>query len=130
MSTAYHAGLKFELPPVLDWESSSTDGETPDHQMLRAKGWLSTVASETGRTPIIYGGESHLKGLRLLPEFAKFPLWIAHYGVGQTGVHTPKPWAQWSMWQYTDAETVPGLQHGHHVDANWFNGSLDDLKKL
>lgn len=119
--------LPLDFPHVLDWESSSGDGVSADIQATRAKTWLDIVEKATGRTPIIYGGESHLRELRLKPDFARYPLWLAHYGVKEASLHVPAPWGYFTFWQYTDAETVPGLEPGHHVDANWFRGSVSDL---
>lgn len=124
------AGVKTDLPPVLDWEESSADGILRDEQLLRAKGWLNTVGGETGRVPIIYGGESFLTELSLFPEFAQYPLWIAHYGIARDRIKVPKPWKEWRMWQYTDAESVHGVRENHHVDASLFNGTLEELKCL
>jgi len=123
-------GMKLDLPPCLDWESGSADGVAAATQKVRARAWLDEVEKATGRVPVIYGGEAFMRELRLDPEFARYPLWLAHYGVKEASVKCPAPWAKIAMWQYTDAESVPGLGNGHHVDANWFYGSDEDLKKF
>ncbi len=121
-------GMDLKLPHCLDWEEGSADGEPRLFQQAEAYKWLSAVEKATGKTPVIYGGESFLRGLQLPSLFARYPLWVAHYGVREIDVHTPTPWPKFTMWQYTDAETIPGLAHGHHVDASYFNGTLQDLK--
>ncbi len=107
-------GMSFELPHCLDWEGSSGDGRKD------AKKWLDYVEAATGRLPIIYGGESHFRELALDESFARYPLWMAHYATTEAKLRIPGPWKKLYGWQYTDAETVPGLSSGHHVDANWF----------
>lgn len=108
------AGMKFELPHCLDWEGSSGDGRAD------AKKWLLAVEKATGQIPIIYGGEAHFRELALDPSFARYPLWMAHYATTEDKLRVPAPWSKLYGWQYTDAETVPGLAPGHHVDASWF----------
>lgn len=64
-----------------------------------------------------------------LEWFAQFPLWIAAYGAPSPKV--PKPWLDWTFWQYTD--NGDGLKYGaesKNIDLNYFNGNEDDLKKL
>lgn len=121
-------GMQFDLPPCLDWESSSADGQPSGIQQREALKWLDIVEKKIGRVPIIYGGESFLRDLKLPGLFARYPLWLAHYGVPENRLHVPAPWKQYWAWQYTDSESVAGLAPGHHVDANWFNGSIEQLK--
>ena len=122
------SGLVLDLPPCLDWESSSGDGLPALKQKVVALQWLDAVEKATGRIPMIYGGEAHLREMNLGDNFARYPLWLAHYGVKEDRLKIPAPWARYTAWQYTDAETVPGLAPGHHVDANWFNGSVEELR--
>lgn len=119
-------GMSFDLPHCLDWETSSADGLSAAIQAREARAFLDAVQSATGRVPMIYGGLSHLADMKLSVDWKMYPLWLAHYGVKST--LSPSPWARYTAWQYTDAETVGGLPAGHHVDASWFNGSLSDLQ--
>jgi lysozyme len=123
-------GMKLDLPHCLDWESSSADGVAPAIQKAKAKTWLDAVERATGKIPVIYGGEAFLRELNLGEEFVRYPLWLAHYGTTESHLRIPKPWSKYSMWQWTDAGIVPGLASGHHVDCNWFQGTIEDLKKL
>jgi Glycosyl hydrolases family 25 len=59
-------------------------------------------------------------------EFNNYPLWVANYGV--TCPDMSDPWSNWTIWQYGDNRTVPGISGA--VDADKFNGTLDDLKAL
>lgn len=112
-------GMKFQLPPCLDWEGSSADGQSSGKQQLEAMKWLDAVEKSTGKIPAIYGGESFLRELKLPPSFARYPLWLAHYGVPENRLRVPAPWKDYWAWQFTDALAVDGLAPGHHVDANW-----------
>lgn len=110
------AGLKLELKHCLDWEVS--DGEPSGVQKQKALAWLKAIKAEFGHSPIIYGGESFLHDLALGKEFEEFALWLAHYGCAESHLKIPSPWAAFAGWQYTDAESIPGLAGGHHVDAS------------
>jgi lysozyme len=124
------SGLSLELPHCLDWESSSADGVASAIQKMKAHTWLDIVERASGKTPVIYGGESFLRELSLDASFAKYPLWLAHYGVPESRLKIPAPWKKYTMWQFTDAGSVPGLAPGHHVDSNYFQGSLEELQAL
>jgi lysozyme len=57
---------------------------------------------------------------------AKTSLWIAQYN--NSGPSWPKAtWANWSLWQWTDKETVPGISAP--VDGNKWNGTPDALQR-
>jgi lysozyme len=111
-----------DLPCVIDWETD--DSTDRAHQIANAKVFMDAVEKETKCKPIIYSGLARLKALALGPEFADHPLWLARYGVSKT--EAPLPWKFWTFWQYSEHETS-GIGP---VDANQFQGSLDDLKKL
>jgi len=114
-----------DLPPVMDWESYSGGVASPEDALT----FLETVEKLFGMTPIVYGGASHL-GDAATSEFAKYPLWVANYGV--RAPHVPRAWSKWTFWQYTDRQRVAGVGHPGSMscDGNLFNGSLDDLKAL
>lgn len=56
-----------------------------------------------------------------LAYFAQYPLWVANYGVSNPRI--PKPWATWTLWQYTDSGNgaLYGAESGN-IDLNYFNG--------
>ncbi len=113
-----------DLPCVLDWESS--DGMPSGKDRDAGFEWLTTVENATKKTPIIYGAPYFLQALALDSRFARFPLWVAHYGVVCPLV--PEPWKTWTFWQGSENNSVPGMIG--HCDTDVFNGSLDDLKKF
>ncbi len=56
-----------------------------------------------------------------LDWFGKFPLWVAGYDTASPKI--PKPWHDWTLWQYTD--NGDGLRYGVeslNIDLNYFNG--------
>ncbi len=106
-----------DLPAVLDWES--TDHVRNSQQIAGALEWLELVRAATGKTPIIYSGPSFLKALGDMTAFAKYPLWIAHYGVRQPTIH--HPWMKYTFWQYSSAGKL---------DRDVFGGSLKELHEL
>ncbi len=121
-------GLKVDLPYILDWEIS--DGMSGAVNRSKAKVWLEIVEKADGRTPWVYGGESFLAGMTPDAAFARYFLILAHYGIVQAQLKVPAPWPKAIAWQFTDALSLPGLAPGHHVDANYFLGSLQELKAL
>lgn len=106
-----------DLPPVIDWET--TDGTPAIKDREAGFKFLTDIEKATGKTPIIYGAPYFLNALALDSIFARFPLWIAHYGAKCPLV--PSPWINWTIWQHTDAGGI---------DLNIFNGSIDSLLKL
>lgn len=115
-------GFKLDLPPVLDWEQQGG----PKSQIFTAHEWLTLAEAHYGRKPMIYTGPSFMAALQVSPDFAAYPLWVAHYQTKAPRV--PAPWKQWTIWQDSETGTVPGVTS--HVDTNWYNGTLDSLRAL
>lgn len=113
----------FDLPPVLDWETHDTNAIATN--LKSALTFLSIIEKETGMVPMIYSGPYFLLSLKLSPDFARYPLWISHYGVRCPMV--PPPWSDWAFWQSTDKFQ---LAKGIYVDAGIYNGSLDQLQGM
>jgi lysozyme len=111
-----------DLPCALDWES--TDGISSKLDRARGLAWLERVEQVTKKTPIIYASPYFLQDLWLDQKFARFPLWVANYGVKCPLV--PNPFSMWTFWQTSESGAIDGIRG--HVDLDVFNGSLDDLK--
>ncbi len=113
------------LPPVLDLEASG--GLSVSALTAWTTTWLTTVEQLTGRTPIIYVSpsfwEHYLGNSR---AFARYPLWIAHYGVSAPRV--PGGWPTWTFWQGTSTGRVSGIVG--NVDLNAFQGTNTQLRAL
>lgn len=87
--------------------------------------WLRYVEERVGFKPLLYSGDwfTSQHGFANVPELAQYGLWQAAY---QASLPAPcAPWSSITFWQFTDRATVPGV--ATPVDANKFNGSLDQL---
>ena len=107
---------KGDLPLMLDWES--TDGVPSSSDKEDGFTFLQAVEHFSKKTPIIYTGPYFAQALSLDERFAKYPLFVAHYGVRCPLV--PEPWKNWTFWQYS----------GTGIDHDLFNGILDQLKVM
>ncbi|MGZ4710241.1 MAG: glycoside hydrolase family 25 protein [Acidimicrobiales bacterium] len=97
-----------DLPPVLDLEEDG--GLDPDALAGWVGDWVATVEQRTGRRPIIYAG-SHFWGDRMAdtPRFADSPLWYAHHTEADGPGATFGGWTTWTLWQWSDSGSVPGI---------------------
>lgn len=109
-----------DLPPVLDVEINFK----ASHLRKEVLTWLRLAESHYGTVPIIYC--THLFNQRYfnLPEFKKYPRWIANYSVSDIGQLTQN----WSFWQYSHKGEIEGISG--YVDLNIFNGPYDSLLNL
>lgn len=68
------------------------------------------------------------------PFYSQFDLWLASYTsqeYAEEKMHEFTPWKSWTFLQFTDR--LDGLAYGmesKQVDGDYFNGSLDDLRKF
>lgn len=111
------SGHGLDLPPMLDWELSQ--GMRVSVQHACALAWLEAVEAATGKTPFIYTYVSYLQGLGDMSAFAKYPLWIAEYGV--TAPKVFQPWGKNTIWQCS-------ASNGRDLDV--FYGTVDELKNM
>ena len=65
-------------------------------------------------------------GTHAYPWLTPHALWLAQYTAGQPSWPTAI-WPAWSLWQYSDAGTVLGVEGP--CDVNVFNGSKDNCAK-
>ena len=100
-----------ELVPVLDVESPFT-GMTATTLRTWVRVFVKRVTKRLGRKPMIYTNASSWGATGNTLEFAKakYPLWIAEYGVSSPGVPASN-WAGrgYSVWQFTSSGSVPGI---------------------
>jgi len=54
-------------------------------------------------------------------------LWVAQYTTASAPSWPKATWPVWTLWQYTDSATVPGITGP--VDGDRFNGSNDALRR-
>lgn len=113
-----------DLPPVIDVES--TDGQSRSTIANKVQRWLDRVEAGLGVRPIVYTGPYFWRDNLGGPDFARYPLWIAHYGTNCPKV--PPTWTRWAFHQRTDSGRVRGVPG--NVDMNVFNGTSDDLAAI
>lgn len=61
-------------------------------------------------------------------ELADTSLWIAQYTSADAPSWPKQQWPNWSLWQWTDKETVAGISQP--VDGNKWNGSAESLVRF
>jgi lysozyme len=100
-----------ELIPVLDAETPFT-GMTSSSLRAWIRVFVKRVTKKLGRKPMIYTNASSWSATGNTLEFAKarYPLWVAEWGVSRPTVPANK-WARrgYSVWQYTSSGSVPGI---------------------
>lgn len=109
-----------DLPPVLDVEVNCN----VYHMRKEVLTWLRLAEEQYGVTPIIYCTYWYYKRYFDLPEFKKYPLWIANYVAEDLNEVT----SNWHFWQHTSTGRIEGIPG--HVDRNLFNGPYDSLLSL
>ncbi len=112
-----------DLPPVLDLEV--TDGASSEQIARNVAAWSDVVEKRLGVKPIIYVSPGFWSGLSPKPRIDGIDLWVAHWGVSSPDI--PSGWGAWKFWQTSSTGSVPGISG--NVDTNFFNGSVEDLKK-
>lgn len=124
--------LALDLEGDLDAPTTMTTEEAAD--------FVARVRARTLRWPLLYAGASKLRERMRLASadvrttLAQCPLWLATYGEEPKA---PAPWADWSLWQYSDGKpefgprdqaafprSTPGF---HRCDRNAFRGTVDEL---
>ncbi|WP_245818964.1 glycoside hydrolase family 25 protein [Marivita hallyeonensis] len=112
-----------DLPPVVDIERV----KAPVREGLQDefKVFLDMLEDHYGMKPIIYTGPDFWTHV-MKEHLPHYPLWIAQYGVDTPEI--PDGWGNWTLWQYTDAHVVPGING--ETDGNHFNGGIDDLRSV
>ena len=124
------AGVKFDLPPVLDYESK-TSGLSAAGTTAVAKAFLSEIERLTDLTPILYTYPAFIGNFSGLSQY---PLWIARYST-QTPADA-SGWRRWEFWQYSDGQAGGYLPNGSRkvngingqVDLNEFDGTEAELR--
>ena len=119
-----------DLPPALDLEATAEPGEweqPPAERLARLQQWLTAVEQGCGRRPFIYVAPVFWRDVLGAPaSFGAYPLWHAEYGVERP--HVPTAWLTWTLWQFSQTGTVPGVTG--RVDRNRFQGGRSDLERL
>ncbi|MCL6454389.1 MAG: 1,4-beta-N-acetylmuramidase [Alicyclobacillus sp.] len=115
------AGGAVELPPVLDVEDAG--GLNQSELVSWITEWMDAVQTATGVQPLLYTYPSFAETY-LTSALAKYPLWIASYGVNAPA--NVNGWTEWTFWQYSDTGTVQGVTGS--VDLDVYNGTVAQLR--
>jgi len=123
------------LPPVLDieWDRKATAANiTADEVLEFCVAFVETVKSRLGVTPIVYTGPNFWRyRLKRSLKLAKCPLWIVAGYTNRFEVSKKKEiegW-DWFLHQHTNKAKRPDGGKGG-IDANYFRGSLADLRRM
>lgn len=125
-----------ELPHVIDveWDKKNPryDEESMDEDAANeAFEIASRVRDATKTNVIIYTSYPFFRNFKKPERFFDFLLWCPAYAEGLAGPKVPLPWSGWAFWQYTDKyEAAKSITGDNKMDANWFNGTNDELKLL
>lgn len=117
-----------DLPPIVDYEQNPGSMNGVAMRSI-LKEWLGYFAVFVGK-PVIYTSPGFWSsyGSKDL-GWLDCDLWIAHYTTNAAPT-IPPPWTKYALWQYTDKGN--GATYGvesAQIDLNYFNGTLEDLKK-
>ena len=125
-----HADPEADELICLDYEPSFRGSNMSFDSMVE---FITILHRELGRYPLIYGGALLRETLahRSDPILANCPLWYAYYpSKSDHPIGLPQPWAQWTLWQYTDGNHGPMPQSVKGIgncDRNVYNGTVIDL---
>jgi lysozyme len=116
-----------ELIPVIDVETPFA-GMTTATLQTWVRVWVKRVKRRLGRKPMIYTNATSWSATGNTTEFAraKYPLWVAHWGVSRPSVPA-RNWGGrgYSVWQYTSSGRVPGISG--RVDMNRLGKGLGKI---
>jgi GH25 family lysozyme M1 (1,4-beta-N-acetylmuramidase) len=132
---ARYTGDGRTLPPMLDieWPRSNWPGLNACYNMTPAQlsAWIRDFVDEvtirTGRLAMIYTNPNWwgpCTGNNA--SFGAHPLFNSGYLPSPPPL--PAGWTRWTLWQYTDSLTVPGITGP--VDGDVFNGTPGELASL
>ena len=110
------------MPPVIDVEEKGN--LTKKALVKKLKQFITIIEKQYKVKPIIYSNISFIEDY-LADDFPDYNFWIAHYYEDELKIEKS---VKWLFWQHSDRVSIPGSSSSY--DANVFNGSKNDLKKL
>ena len=111
-----------DLPPVIDIEKLHNNDSIDLTKNIQI--FVDGLESYYGVKPIIYSGYNFAN--KYMKGFGGYPLWLAEYEV--TKPNLPEGWSDWTFWQWSQSNTVDGLDG--NVDADRYNGSKASFDAL
>lgn len=91
----------------------------------RFETFLEVLARELGVRPVVYTSPEFWSA-HLTSAFGDHPLWVAEYGVPEPRI--PEGWERWTLWQYRDDDSIPGVEKDADLSRLHPEASLDDLR--
>ena len=112
-----------DLPPIVDIERVKAPfaGSLQNNFKL----FLDQLEDHYGSKPIIYTGPKFWEHT-MKEHLPAYPLWVAEYGADAPTV--PHGWQSWTLWQYSDAQNVTGINGS--TDGSYFNGDIEALQSM
>jgi lysozyme len=118
-----------ELVPMLDIEMAYNRSPVAISNWCLA--WITTCIAQLGRAPVVYTNNdlrSALYAGGFVPP-GGCELWLARYSGKQDDPALPcAPWTSWTLWQWSDAGQVDGING--KVDLDWMYGGESTLDRL
>jgi lysozyme len=112
-----------DLPPAVDIELIGHGTEPGLAGRLRT--FLEIVGREIGVRPLVYTSPKFWNA-HLTAAFGDHLLWIAEYGVAEPQI--PEGWERWTLWQWQDSGSVPGVEKDADRSRLHPELTLDDLR--
>ena len=99
----------------------------------KANAWIDAVATATGRTPILYTNANWFNqriGAGNIAKIHTTLIWTADYSRNGLATEAPKVAGgiDWTLWQFTDGAKLNVGNQSVLIDANIFEGSIDELR--
>ena len=110
-------GMDYDCKLAIDIEV--TDGLSSQDLSNKVVAFADEIKRLSGNDVVVYTYTSFAQN-NLTKDLAKYPLWVAHYGV-----NTPSDnpiWSNWIGFQYTDKAIIDGV--GDKVDADEFKDAI------
>ena len=102
-----------ELPVAYDLEEDATFATGRENTTRIAVAFCEEI-KKAGFTPMIYSSSAHLNRYFQYRKVKDYQIWVAHYGVEETGPSFVHPY---HMWQYTCTGIVPGANTSEKDDV-------------
>ncbi|MDP4086610.1 MAG: glycoside hydrolase family 25 protein [Bacillota bacterium] len=115
-----------DIMPVLDFENNGSLSPTDQVNWIRT--FIKAVKVETNRNVMLYTSEDFIQtNGDLNNQLSDIPLWIAYWPAINSDTIPPNiaGWTNWTVWQYSDTDVVPGITG--QTDIDYGTKSLDSL---
>jgi GH25 family lysozyme M1 (1,4-beta-N-acetylmuramidase) len=118
--------LDIEYNPYLD-SANRCYNKTAAELVVWIRDFLNEVTRRAGVPAMIYTSPGFWNEcVGNSSAFGANALWIANYNVASPAI--PPGWANWTLWQYSQTTTVPGISG--NVDGDYVNGGEAALAAL